>query len=90
MAVFWSWEEGRIGDRCHAFKVGRIGETSLCDSALPTAPMMRPPWYEMRCPACEEMRRGESEVFPNVLLDAVKTKLTNDTQRSPHGRQHPD
>ncbi len=75
MSIFWSWEHGKIGETCHAFKGGTLGTLSLCGEAPATEPMMRPPWYEMRCQACEKLRSNEPEVFPNYYFGKVVLDL---------------
>jgi len=69
MTVTWHWAfEDSSEMQLHARRRGEEG--TLCGANAQVRPVMRPPFFEARCEACEAARAGDEEEFPNHMLSA--------------------
>jgi hypothetical protein len=70
MTVTWHWSVNMPHDAfLHARRLGSAG--TLCGAEAIQRAVMRPPFFEARCEACELARSGEEETFPNSMLPGV-------------------
>lgn len=70
MTVTWHWATAMPHDPLlHARRTG--SKETLCGVSAHLRAVIRPPFFEARCEACEAARAGEEEMFPNHLLDEV-------------------
>jgi hypothetical protein len=70
--VTWRWEDGRLGEVAHAGNDGHEG--TFCGAAAPGPALLHGPWFELRCPTCEEKREGRIEVFYNPFTEEIRRR----------------
>ena len=68
-AITWRWQDGGRGVLAHAGLEDAL--ETLCGAPASGAPIFHPPWFEMRCQACEKLRAGRMEVFHNPLAQLL-------------------
>ena len=66
--ITWRWELNRIGEVAHAGD-DEVSET-LCGKSAAGPSLLHGPWFELRCPICEELRAGRIEVFYNPFAES--------------------
>ncbi len=72
MPVTWHW--GEPGKVAHAQSPDSMKGVALCGAHLTVPALMRPPFIEIRCAACETLRGSAAEWLPNKFKPAGREK----------------